>query len=235
MTCVGRYANKHRNCTSKSKLPPALRFVDSVLQKNVCPLGHKIQRRGAFLQALYAVHRGYWFSAPALIWDQMHKCWDGMINKCTKNANTWSLPVPCLVTKLLQAKGVVFLDEDHTLTDFPQFRVPQWNQSVSHMPIMEAEAHDDNESATEEMDEDTADADAAQPEEDVDKDGDDAFMHDTITHAQYTYLCDKVTRLSFEIANHRRVYRKDQLRNEQAHMQTQRLLQSLLERFPPPP
>jgi hypothetical protein len=80
-----------------------------------------------------------------------------MINKHTKGANTWSIPIPCLVTKLLQAKGVEFLDEDHTLTDFPQFGVPQWNQSTSnmcqHMPIMAAEAHDDEESTPEEMDE----------------------------------------------------------------------------------
>jgi len=155
-----------------------------------------------------------------------------MIKKCTKGADNWSLPVPCLVTKLLQAKGIEFLDEDHTLTDFPRFRVTQWNQSSSHMyqhvSIMVAEAHIDEGSAPKEMDEDTTKADVAQLEEDADQDGDDPSMHDTITHAEYIYLCDEVARLSFELADHRCEYREDQLR-------TRRLLQSLLEGFPPPP
>jgi len=50
-----------------------------------------------------------------------------------------------------------------------------------HMPIMAAEAHDDKESAQEEMDGDTTEADAPQLEEDDDQDGDDPSMHDTIT------------------------------------------------------
>jgi hypothetical protein len=83
--------------------------------------------------------------------------------------------------------------------------------------------------------EDTVEADAAQPEEDADQDENDSSMDDTITRDECTYLCDEVASLSFEIADHRREYREDQLRNEPAHMQTQQLLQSLLERFPPPP
>jgi hypothetical protein len=47
--CVGQYTNELRKCTSKSMMPLALWFVDSMLQKNVCPLGHKTQRRGTFL------------------------------------------------------------------------------------------------------------------------------------------------------------------------------------------
>jgi len=71
-----------------------------------------------------------------------------------------------------------------------------------HMPIMVAEAQDDEESAPEEIDEDTAEADVAQPEEDANQDGDDPSMHNTITRTEYIYLCDEVARLSFEIANH---------------------------------
>jgi hypothetical protein len=94
--CDVRYTNDIRNCTSKSMLSPALWFVDTVFQKKVCPLGNKTHRHGTFLHALYACHKGYRLSALALIWDQMHKCWDAMINKRTKGY-TWSLPIPCLV------------------------------------------------------------------------------------------------------------------------------------------
>jgi hypothetical protein len=40
--CNGRFINEYYNCTSKSLLPPRLWFVDTVLTKNVCPLGHKM-------------------------------------------------------------------------------------------------------------------------------------------------------------------------------------------------
>jgi hypothetical protein len=42
--CEGQYADRHKNAASKAKIPLKLWFVDVVLQKNVCPLGHKTQR-----------------------------------------------------------------------------------------------------------------------------------------------------------------------------------------------
>jgi hypothetical protein len=65
--CAGQYANDKRNAGSQSKLPPQLWLVDSILQRNVCPLGHKMQRHDQFLQALYAFHKGHWYSIPSII------------------------------------------------------------------------------------------------------------------------------------------------------------------------
>jgi hypothetical protein len=39
--CVGQYADDKNNMGSRSKLPPQLWLVDSILQRIVCPLGHK--------------------------------------------------------------------------------------------------------------------------------------------------------------------------------------------------
>jgi hypothetical protein len=66
--CEGQYANKHRNPASKAKIPWNLWFVNVILYRNVCPLGHKTQRRDMFLSALYAFHRGFWCSIPEIIW-----------------------------------------------------------------------------------------------------------------------------------------------------------------------
>ena len=55
--CEGQYADKHNNAASKAKMPPKLWFVDVVLQRNVCPLGHKTQRRDLFLSALYSFYK----------------------------------------------------------------------------------------------------------------------------------------------------------------------------------
>jgi hypothetical protein len=57
--CQGQYADKHRNAASKVKIPPNLWFIDMVFYRNVCPLGHKTQRRDMFLSALYSFHRGF--------------------------------------------------------------------------------------------------------------------------------------------------------------------------------
>jgi hypothetical protein len=50
--CEGQYADRHRNASSKVKIPRNLLFIDMVLYRNVCPLGHKTQRRDMFLNAL---------------------------------------------------------------------------------------------------------------------------------------------------------------------------------------
>jgi hypothetical protein len=57
--CEGQYADSHRNAASKTKIPRNLLFIDMVLYRNVCPLGHKTQRRDIFLNALYAFHKGF--------------------------------------------------------------------------------------------------------------------------------------------------------------------------------
>jgi hypothetical protein len=71
--CEGQFVEKHKNAASKTKMPPQLWFMDIVLQMNVCPLGHKIQRRDMFLNALYSFYKGYWCSIPKIIWSQIHK------------------------------------------------------------------------------------------------------------------------------------------------------------------
>jgi hypothetical protein len=71
--CEGQYADKHRNAANKAKIPWNLWFIDMVLYRNVCPLGHKTQRRDIFLCALYAFHRGFWCSIPEIIWRQIYK------------------------------------------------------------------------------------------------------------------------------------------------------------------
>jgi hypothetical protein len=63
--CDGHFANGHRNAASKMKIPRNLLFIDMVFYRNVCPLGHKTQRRDLFLSALYAFHRSFWCSIRA--------------------------------------------------------------------------------------------------------------------------------------------------------------------------
>jgi hypothetical protein len=76
--CEGQYANSRRNAASKTKIPRNLLFIDMVLYRNVCPWGHKTQKRDMFLSALYAFHRGFWCSILEIIWRQIQKFWEGV-------------------------------------------------------------------------------------------------------------------------------------------------------------
>jgi hypothetical protein len=132
--CAGQYADEKRNAGSRSKLPQPLLLVDYVLYRNVCPLGHKSQRRDQFLQALYAFHKGHWYSIPSIIWNQIHKFWDVAITRKATNTKSWGLPFPFLLTHILKKKGIKGTPEDGPVSEHPFFGRNQWNHSQSHMP-----------------------------------------------------------------------------------------------------
>jgi hypothetical protein len=132
--CEGKFADSHRNAASKTKIPQNLLFIDMVLYRNVCPLGHKTQRRDLFLSALYAFHRGFWCSIPEIIWRQIQKFWDGVHHRGAEHMKTWGLPFPFLVTHILKKKGIKGDSTDGPITESPYFGPIQWRQSLSHMP-----------------------------------------------------------------------------------------------------
>jgi hypothetical protein len=102
----GVYGDDRRTCAKRAHLPYHLLLVDSVLKKNVCPLGHKTQRIGDVLAALYAFHKKYWVNIPQLIWKQMHKYWEDMVEIRLSSASQRPLPFACLITKLIIDNGI---------------------------------------------------------------------------------------------------------------------------------
>jgi hypothetical protein len=132
--CEGQYANSHWNAASKTKILQNLLFIDMVLYRNVCPLGHKTQRRDLFLSDLYVFHRGFWCSIPEIIWRQIQKLWEGVHHRVAKHTKTWGLPFPFLITHILRKKGIKGNATDGSITESPYFYSIQWNQSLSHMP-----------------------------------------------------------------------------------------------------
>jgi hypothetical protein len=142
----------------------------------------------------------------------MHKCREGLVAKRKKAAEIWSLPFLFLITQLLHAKWVAFLDEDFTITDFSKFSLQQWNQSTSHMRLQApatAEAENVEEmDSPKAMEEDQLREDATPSGEDeAQYEDDDAVpFHEPITKAKYIHLCDEVAQLPFEIGDHQREY-----------------------------
>jgi hypothetical protein len=102
--CEGQYTDSFRNATSKTKIPRNLLFIDMVLYRNVCPLGHKTQRRDLFFSALYSFYRGFWCSIPEIIWRQIQKFCEGVYHRGAEHTKTWGLPFPFLITHILRKK-----------------------------------------------------------------------------------------------------------------------------------
>jgi hypothetical protein len=73
---------------SKTKIPWNLLFIDMVLYRNVCPLGHKTQRLDLFLSALHSFHRGFWSSIPEIIWHQIQKFCEGVHHRGEEHTKT---------------------------------------------------------------------------------------------------------------------------------------------------
>jgi hypothetical protein len=132
--CEGQYADDRRNAASKTKIPRNLLFIDMVLYRNVCPLGHKTQRRDLFLSALYSFHRGFWCSIPEIIWRQIQKFCEGVHHRGAEHTKTWGLPFPFLITHILRKMGIKGTSADGPITESPHFGSIQWRQSLSHMP-----------------------------------------------------------------------------------------------------
>jgi hypothetical protein len=119
--CEGQYADDRRNAASKTKIPWNLLFIDMVLYRNVCPLGHKTQRRDLFLSALYSFHRGFWCSIPEIIWRHIQKFCEGVHHRGAEHTKTWGLPFPFLITHILRKMGIKGTSADGPITESPHF------------------------------------------------------------------------------------------------------------------
>jgi hypothetical protein len=115
--CEGQYADDCQNVASKTKTPQNLLFIDMVLYRNVCPLGHKTQRRDLFLSALYSFHRGFWCSIPEIIWRQIQKFCEGVHHRGAEHTKTWGLPFPFLITHILRKMGIRGTPADGPITE----------------------------------------------------------------------------------------------------------------------
>jgi hypothetical protein len=119
--CEGQYTDDRRNVASKTKIPQNLLFIDMVLYRNVCPLGHKTQRWDLFLSALYSFHRGFWCSIPEIIWRQIQKFCEGVHHWGAEHTKTWGLPFPFLITHILRKIGIRGTPADGPITESPYF------------------------------------------------------------------------------------------------------------------
>jgi hypothetical protein len=227
--CAVQFADDYNNVDSRSKLPPQLWLMNSILELNACPLGHKTQQLDQFLQVLYAFHKGHWYFIPALIWSQIHKFWVGLHSRGASATNSWGLPFPFLLTYILKKKGIKRTSIDGLVKEHPYFGQIQWNQSYSHMPrihqapVAEAEGVEEEPMNMEEL----ATAQGGEKES------------VTIGRTNYQFFHDEMAFFWFEIVDIRQEewedwYLENQCLNrlEQRIDKQEGMLRAILERLP---
>jgi hypothetical protein len=230
--CEGQYADDRRNAASKTKLPRNLLFIDMVLYRNVCPLGHKTQRRDLFLSALYSFHRGFWCSIPEIIWRQIQKFCEGVHHRGAEHTKTWGLPFPFLITYILRKMRIKGTSADGPITESPQFGSVQWRQSISHMPraapqpAPEPEPMDIPEMAAEpEI--------AAEAEEQPEEQTEEYEEGILITRSDLLYFQENLVDIRSQIKDMQTQFADSQRDTRQNMLEIQETLRAIMERLPP--
>ncbi|XP_059637489.1 uncharacterized protein LOC132279513 [Cornus florida] len=126
---TGHYADGETFAT-RTFLPDDLWFFDSVLFRNIYMAGHKIQRRGDYLTALYAFYTGHCVSIPALIWSVMRKLFDEYISK-EKPGRAKSLPFGHLITQILINQRYPIHPREHPERGSCHFLNKDWDKSYN--------------------------------------------------------------------------------------------------------
>ena len=76
------------------QLSPQMLLIDHLLRTSLFPLQHYVQRRGAILEALYQISRGYWFSPSELVMTALLHFEDKVHHKGLARAKSIPLPMP---------------------------------------------------------------------------------------------------------------------------------------------
>ena len=89
----------------RRQLPPGILFVDHILRSNLFPLQHLVQRRGAILEALYRILKGFWFRPPELIMTSLFHFEQKIHRKHLNRAKTIPLLFPRFFCHVLKHFG----------------------------------------------------------------------------------------------------------------------------------
>ena len=89
----------------RRQLPPSMLLINHILRPNLFPLQHIVQRRGAILEALYRISKGFWFSNAELIRTSLFHFEDKVHRKNLTQAESIPLLFPRLLCQVLEHMG----------------------------------------------------------------------------------------------------------------------------------
>ena len=95
----------------RMQLPPVMLFINHILQSNLFPLQHLVQRKGFILEALYRISEGFWFRPVELIMTSLFHFEDKVHRRNLSRVEAIPLLFPRLLSQVLEHLG--FPTEPH--------------------------------------------------------------------------------------------------------------------------
>ena len=89
----------------RRQLPPKMLLVDHLIRTSLFPLQHYVQRRGAMLEVLYRISKGYWFSPSKLVMTSLMHFEEKIHRKDLVRAESLLLLMPRLLCQVLENMG----------------------------------------------------------------------------------------------------------------------------------
>ena len=89
----------------RRQLLPQMLLIDHLLRTSLFPLQHYVQRRGAILEALYRISKGFWFSPSELVMTTLLHFEDKVHCKGLARAESLPLLMPRLLSQVLEHLG----------------------------------------------------------------------------------------------------------------------------------
>ena len=90
---------------TRRELPSGMLLIDVLLRANIFPLQHKVQRRGAILEALFRISEGYYFGPHHLIMTSLLHFEEKVHQKKLQRADGIQLLFPRLLCQILEHLG----------------------------------------------------------------------------------------------------------------------------------
>ena len=89
----------------RRQLPPQMLLVDHVLRTSLFPLQHYVQLRGAILEALYRILKGFWLTPSELVMTSLLPFKEKVYCKGLVRAESLPLLMPRLLSQVLEHLG----------------------------------------------------------------------------------------------------------------------------------
>ena len=89
----------------KRQLPPQMLLIDHLFRTSLFPLQHYVWRRGAILEALYQISKGFWFSPSELVLTSLLHFEDKVHRKGLARAESLPLLMLRLLSQVLEHLG----------------------------------------------------------------------------------------------------------------------------------
>ena len=90
---------------TRRELPSGMLLIDVLLRANIFPLQHKVQRRGAILEASFRISEGYYFGPHHLIMTSLLHFEEKVHQKKLQRADGIPLLFPRLLCQILEHLG----------------------------------------------------------------------------------------------------------------------------------